>query len=31
LGGHACFKQVSPAFDHDLIAAAWALKAYLLR
>jgi hypothetical protein len=29
LGGHACFKQVPPAFDHDLIAA-WALKAYLL-
>lgn len=24
---YACFKQVPPAFDHDLIAAAWAPKA----
>jgi hypothetical protein len=23
---YACFKQVPPAFDHDLVAAAWAPK-----
>jgi uncharacterized membrane protein YpjA len=24
---YACFKQVPPAFDHDLVACAWAPKA----
>lgn len=24
---YACFKQVPPAFDHDLVASAWAPKA----
>jgi hypothetical protein len=23
---YACFKQVPPAFDHDLVASAWAPK-----